>query len=244
MNRTRTAKRRITRRQVLAGAATAAATTSVVLGWRAGPARSGPAGAARPNGKACILTPEAVQGPFYFDPKLVRAGIAEGKAGAPLALTLTVTDAETCAALRDARVDVWHCDGLGVYSGYARQATGAAEGETFLRGTQFTDADGRVAFDTIYPGWYPGRTPHIHFKVILDDKDLVAGQLYFPDAVSERVYATHSPYRERKQERDTVNATDFIFLEQRGADTLADIKEADGSYRAALVIGINRAGRA
>jgi protocatechuate 3,4-dioxygenase beta subunit len=113
-----------------------------------------------------------------------------------------------------------------------------------LRGTQFTDDGGAVRFDTIYPGWYPGRTPHIHFKVILDDKDLVAGQLYFPDAVSERVYATHSPYRERKQERDTVNATDFIFLEQRGADTLADIKEADGSYRAALVIGINRAGRA
>jgi protocatechuate 3,4-dioxygenase beta subunit len=239
MNQSRTVKRWLTRRQVLAGATTAA---SAVLGWRAGTAQSGPADAAKPNGKVCILTPEAMQGPFYFDPKLVRTDIAEGKAGAPLGLTLKVTDAETCAALKEVRVDVWHCDGLGVYSGYGRQATGSAEGETFLRGTQFTAGDGRVAFDTIYPGWYPGRAPHIHFKVILDDKDRVTGQLYFPDAVSERIYATHSPYRERKQERDTVNANDFIFLEQRGADTLAEIDEAGSSYRASLLIGIGRTG--
>jgi protocatechuate 3,4-dioxygenase beta subunit len=240
MDQRKSAKRSVTRRQVLAGAATAAST---VFAWRAGKAQSGPAGSAKPNGKVCSLTPEAFEGPFYFDPKLVRAAIAEGKAGAPLALTLKVVDAETCAALDKARVDIWHCDGLGVYSGYARQETGSAEGETFLRGTQFTDGDGRVAFDTIYPGWYPGRTPHIHFKVILDDKDLVTGQLYFPDTVSEQVYATHSPYRERKQERDTVNANDFIFLEQNGADTLADTEAVGGSYSAALAIGINRAGR-
>jgi protocatechuate 3,4-dioxygenase beta subunit len=211
---------------------------------RAGTAQTNPTGSTRPNGKVCILTPEAVEGPFYFDPKLVRATIAEGKAGAPLTLALQVVEAETCAAFNEARVDIWHCDGLGVYSGYARQETGSAKGETFLRGTQFAASDGAVRFDTIYPGWYPGRTPHIHFKIILDDKDLVTGQLYFPDPVSEHVYATYSPYRERKQQRDTVNANDFIFLEQRGADTLADTEEAGGSYRASLVIGISRQGRA
>lgn len=231
----------VTRRQVLAGAATAAST---VIGLRAGTAQTNPTGSTRPNGKVCILTPEAVEGPFYFDPKLVRAAVAEGKVGAPLTVALQVVDAETCAAFNEARVDIWHCDGLGVYSGYARQETGSAKGETFLRGTQFAASDGAVRFDTIYPGWYPGRTPHIHFKVILDDKDLVTGQLYFPDSVSEHVYATYSPYRERKQQRDTVNANDFIFLEQRGADTLADTEEAGGSYRASLVIGINRQGRA
>jgi protocatechuate 3,4-dioxygenase beta subunit len=210
----------------------------------AGTAQTNPTGSTRPNGKVCILTPEAVEGPFYFDPKLVRATIAEGKAGAPLTLALQVVEAETCAAFNEARVDIWHCDGLGVYSGYARQETGSAKGETFLRGTQFAASDGAVRFDTIYPGWYPGRTPHIHFKIILDDKDLVTGQLYFPDPVSEHVYATYSPYRERKQQRDTVNANDFIFLEQRGADTLADTEEAGGSYRASLVIGISRQGRA
>jgi protocatechuate 3,4-dioxygenase beta subunit len=225
----------------LAGTATAA---SAALLMRAGTAQSGEAGAATPNAKACILTPEAMEGPFYFDPKLVRAGIAEGKSGAPLALVLTVTEAESCAAIGKARVDIWHCDGLGVYSGYARQATGAAEGETFLRGTQFSAADGTVRFDTIYPGWYPGRTPHIHFKVILDDKARVTGQLYFPDTVSERIYAAYSPYRERKQDRETMNANDFIFREEDGAATLAEMEERDGSYRASLVIGIDRAGRA
>jgi protocatechuate 3,4-dioxygenase beta subunit len=240
MDQTKSAKRSVTRRHVLAGVAIAA---SAGLGWRAADTQAGPAAPAKPNGKICILTPEAAEGPFYFDPKLVRAAIAEGKAGAPLALTLQVVEAGTCGPLDKVRVDIWHCDGLGVYSGYARQETGSAEGETFLRGTQFTDGDGMVRFDTIYPGWYPGRTPHIHFKVILDDKDLVTGQLYFPDSVSARVYAAHSAYRERKQERATANADDFIFLEQNGAGTLADTEEAGGSYRAALVIGINRAGR-
>jgi len=100
--------------------------------------------AALPGAKVCILTPQAVEGPFYFDPKLVRADITEGKPGAPLKLTLQVVEAKDCARLEGARVDVWHSDGLGVYSGYARQETGSTRGETFLRGTQFTDADGQV----------------------------------------------------------------------------------------------------
>ena len=241
MNQNRTTRRRATRRQVLAGAAAAASTA---LLWQAGKAQSGEAGSAKPAGKVCILTPEAMSGPFYFDPKLVRADIKEGKAGAPLALALQVVEAGSCAAIDKVRIDVWQCDALGLYSGYARQETGSATGETFLRGTQFTDAEGWVAFDTIYPGWYPGRTPHIHFKVILDNKDLVTGQLYFPDPISENVYATRSPYRERKQERETVNANDFVFIEQRGADTVADIEETGGSYRASLAIGIDRKGRA
>ena len=133
---------------------------------------------------------------------------------------------------------------LGVYSGYARQETGSAEGETFLRGTQFADGDGMVDFDTIYPGWYPGRTPHIHFKVILDDKERVAGQLYFPDSVSDKSTRRNRPIASANRERDTVNANDFIFLEQRGADTVAGIEMIGGSYRASLVIGIDRKSRA
>ena len=230
MRRNRNANRDLTRRQALAGAA---ATASTILAWR-------PAAQAAASTKVCILTPDAAQGPFYFDPKLVRTDITEGKPGAPLALTLQVVEAENCASLKAARVDVWHSDGLGVYSGYARQATGSTEGETFLRGTQFTDVDGAVRFATIYPGWYPGRTPHIHFKVILDDKDLVTGQLYFPDTVSERIYAMLSPYRERKAERDTFNPNDFIFQKQGGSETLVAVEEDSGSYRVSLVIGIDR----
>ena len=126
--------------------------------------------------KVCILTPEAAQGPFYFDPKRVRTDITEGKPGAPLSLTLQVVEAENCASLKAARVDVWNFDGLGVYSGYAARRpvrlrarlSCAALSSLMLTAVRFT---------TNYPGWYPGRTPHIHFRVILDDKDLVTGSL-------------------------------------------------------------------
>jgi protocatechuate 3,4-dioxygenase beta subunit len=78
-----------------------------------------------PAANVCVLTPEAVEGPFYFDPKLVRADITEGKAGVPLKLTLELVEAKDCAKLARACVDIWHADGLGVYSGYARQQTGS-----------------------------------------------------------------------------------------------------------------------
>ena len=62
--------------------------------------------------------------------------------------------------LENAIVDVWHADAGGDYSG-----VGSLQGETFLRGIQTTDANGDAAFTTIFPGWYRGRAPHIHFKV-------------------------------------------------------------------------------
>jgi protocatechuate 3,4-dioxygenase beta subunit len=232
----------LTRRQALTGTAATAAAAALALGGSGIALARERIAAALPGAKVCLLTPEAVQGPFYFDPKLVRADITEGKPGAPLKLTLQLVEAKDCAKLGGARVDVWHSDGLGVYSGYADQETGSTKGETFLRGTQITDADGQVNFATIYPGWYPGRTPHIHFKVLLDAESLVTGQLYFPDPVTEHVYATLSPYRERKAERDTMNANDGIFRRQGGADTLCKVTEEGSSYIASLVIGIDRGG--
>jgi protocatechuate 3,4-dioxygenase beta subunit len=82
----------------------------------------------------CVLTPEATEGPFYFDPKLVRSDITEGKQGAPLVLTIQIVEANDCTPLQDARVDVWQADGLGLYSGYAGQETGSTKGETFPAG--------------------------------------------------------------------------------------------------------------
>jgi protocatechuate 3,4-dioxygenase beta subunit len=229
----------VTRRQALSGAA-------ATLGLGLAAARSGSASAEQwaatlPGTKMCILTPEAVEGPFYFDPKLVRADITEGHPGAPLGLTLQVVSAADCAPIKAARVDLWHADGLGMYSGYRGQGDDgiSTRGQTFLRGTQFTDAKGQAGFVTIYPGWYPGRTPHIHFKVLLDAESLVTGQLYFPDDLSARIYAGRIPYRERKATRDMVaNVEDFIFQDQGGADTLVGVTEEGGSYRASLIIGV------
>jgi hypothetical protein len=74
--------------------------------------------------------------------------------------------------------------------------------------------------------------------VFVGERDVVTGQLYFPDAITDRVYATTTPYRQRKAERDTLNADDFIFVKQRGTDTILNIKESGGSYLASLVIGV------
>ena len=226
----------LTRRKVLTNAAGIGTGLFLSRYARAGAKEQ----SAQSGAKVCVLTPQAVEGPFYFDPKLVRSDITEGKQGAPLFLILQIVEAKDCVPLQDARVDVWHADGLGLYSGYAGQDTGSAKGETFLRGTQFSGADGDVRFNTIYPGWYPGRTPHIHFKAFIDNRNVITGQLYFPDHITEQVYATTPPYRERKRERDTFNASDFIFVRQGGADTIVDLKQESGSYLASLVIGIQR----
>jgi protocatechuate 3,4-dioxygenase beta subunit len=224
----------IARREVLGAAA------GIGAGGIFGSTRRAAAEQTQSGAKVCVLTPQAVEGPFYFDPKLVRSDITEGKRGAPLLLTLQIVEAKDCAPLPWARVDIWHADGLGLYSGYAGQDTGSAKGETFLRGTQFTGTGGEVRFTTIYPGWYPSRTPHIHFKVFVEDHSVFTGQLYFPDPITEHVYAMTSPYNERKEERDTLNANDFIFVRQGGPDTMVKLEQKESSYLASLVIGIQR----
>ncbi|PWJ90700.1 dioxygenase-like protein [Mesorhizobium loti] len=136
----------------------------------------------------CAITPEVTEGPFYFDPKLERADVTEGKKGIALAVRLQVVDAG-CRPLAGARVDIWHCDAQGAYSGYPGQGDGRdvdTSGQTFLRGWQKTDARGIVSFATIYPGWYRGRTTHIHFKVFPDDRSVMTGQLFFPTVSASR----------------------------------------------------------
>jgi hypothetical protein len=108
------------------------------------------------------------------------------------------------------------------------------------RPTQFANVDGEVCFETIYPGWYPGRTPHIHIKVFTDPASVVTGQL--PDALSTRIYTTISPYDARKAKRDTDNSNDVIFKRQGGADTLLRLEEKGGAYLASLVIGVDPPG--
>ena len=90
----------------------------------------------------------------------------------PLVLELSVVNVHTCEPVPDAVVDIWHCDALGVYSHYTSAGVGGTGGmqgstyaTTFLRGVQLTDAQGKVTFDSLYPGFYQGRVTHIHVKV-------------------------------------------------------------------------------
>jgi len=154
------------------------------------------AGVSRDAGRpsTCTVYPQQTQGPYYLDLKLMRNDITEGKPGKPLKLVIQVVTGSGCTPRPNTPVDVWHCDAAGVYSGYRGQLGGLdTREETFLRGTLVTDRDGRVEFTTIYPGWYPGRTPHIHFKVHTSDRTSAISQIYFPDAISRAVYAT-DPY--------------------------------------------------
>jgi protocatechuate 3,4-dioxygenase beta subunit len=189
----------------------------------------------------CMLAPETTAGPFYLDPALVRSNITERRPGVPMVVALQVVTAD-CVGVEGARVDVWHCDADGNYSGFARQGSADTAGLTFLRGTQFTGSGGVARFDTIYPGWYRGRTTHLHYKVILDDRTVLTSQIFLPDAVSQRVYASAAPYSTRAGERRVFNDNDAIAA-RAGAGAFATIRQRPEGYAAARVVGIDaRAG--
>jgi protocatechuate 3,4-dioxygenase beta subunit len=154
----------------------------------------------------CRQAVEQTEGPYYFDADAIRSDIREDRDGTPLKLALRVRTAGDCEPIADAVVDIWHCDAGGVYSGFQ-----AGEGERFLRGAQVTNEDGIARFTTVYPGFYPGRTVHIHAKVHLDRRTVLTTQLYFDDAVSDRVFRS-GPYAGRG-ERDARNDGDRIFDE-------------------------------
>ena len=185
----------------------------------------------------CVLTPEAGEGPFYLDPKLLRSDITAGQPGAPLQLALQVVRTGDCATLANARVDVWQADALGLYSGYEKQSgvggvsTKAAVGQQYLRGTQFTDTAGNAQFRTIFPSLYGGRTPHVHVKVFLGNNEVVASQIFFPDEISKEVFAEWRPYREHAAKRTTFNNNDPI---RQGV--YSSVTRQSGSYAARAVL--------
>lgn len=179
---------------------------------------------------ACALTPAQTEGPYWVDERLnrsdIRADPSDGsiEPGVPLQLVLNVLRADDdCAPASGIQVDIWHCDASGLYSDEAANGT---VGRKFLRGYQVSDETGAVRFTTVYPGWYRGRTIHIHFRVRAFDGATTAyditSQVYFDDAVSDAVMA-QAPYNTRGN-RDTSNAEDGIY----DAATLLAL-ESDGA---------------
>ena len=209
-----------------------------------GGARAAPLADASAFRDVCFLTPQQIEGPYYLDPGLVRTEIAEGRAGVPLRVDLRVIDGATCKPSARARVDIWHADAQGIYSGYEGQGDKqnlSTVGQKFLRGTQFTDSKGAVSFRTIYPGWYTGRATHIHFKVLVDDRNVLTGQMYFPDAVNEFIYANISAYADRLGPRAVVNANDrFANFNDPDRLSFCAIKEGRDCYAVSLALGVDR----
>ena len=184
---------------------------------------------------SCVLAPEMTEGPYYVEGDKVRRNITEGKAGVPLTLRLTVLNVSTCKPIKSAAADIWHCDAGGVYSETSVQGT---ESLTFLRGIQRTDKNGLAIFKSIYPGWYSGRTVHIHVKVYLGGRTVHTGQLFFPDALTDAVY-TRSPYSQRPS-RDVRNASDSIFR-NGGSRSLLRLKKDGSGYVGSISMGVHRA---
>jgi len=202
--------------------------------------------------EACILLPEQDLGPYYLPNELVRSDIRDGKAGVRLDLRIQVLDVDTCQPIAGAAVDLWHCDALGVYSGFSRigplvadappapppgspgQAPAAQPTDhlTFLRGIQLTDARGIAHFRTILPGCYPGRTNHMHFKVRMAGAVEArtyqgghvahTGQIFFPEHIVAPLMEVGA-YALHPVER-TALTQDRIFASENGRASLARMK--------------------
>lgn len=172
-------------------------------------------------------TPTVTEGPYWVDEKLFRADIRTdpstgvARAGVPLTLTIKVQNLSSgsCTPLVGAYIDIWHCDAKGIYSDEPTYDPGGGtgnvntSGQKFLRGYQITDSEGQVQFTTIYPGWYSGRTIHIHVRVRTYSGTTVLGnfvsQVFFDETTNNTVMA-QSAYS-RTASRDTTNANDMVY---------------------------------
>jgi len=152
----------------------------------------------------------------------------------------------SCTPLADAYVDIWHCDAKGIYSDEATYNPGGGTGnvtttgQKFLRRYQITDDSGQGQFTTIYPGWYSGRTVHIHVRVRTYSGNTVLSnfvtQLLFEDSISNTVLA-QSAYT-RTSSRDTTNSTDMVYNVSNNTRMLLTVTGTVASaYNATITIG-------
>jgi protocatechuate 3,4-dioxygenase beta subunit len=208
----------------------------------------------------CTMAKEETQGPYWFDVDQIRSDLREDRPGTALVLAVRAHDLSACSngaaptPIPNSVVEIWHCDAGGEYSGFESggsrpggEGGGTSDGSyssgdteaktsddgTYLRGAQVADKNGVVQFTTIYPGWYRGRTVHIHLKLHVNRKTVVTTQLYFDEAVNDAVFAT-APYDERGG-RDTRNTDDSIY----DPSGLVTIRKTSTGYLAAINLGVN-----
>jgi protocatechuate 3,4-dioxygenase beta subunit len=197
----------------------------------------------------CALAPALTIGPYFVDERLHRSDVTENAStpfiaqAVPLFLTINAYSAtgSACSPLQGVQIDIWHCHAGGLYSDEAQNGT---TGQTWLRGYQVTDANGNVTFKTIFPGWYQGRTIHIHVMARWFDTNgnatyTFTTQLFFLESVNDAVLA-NAPYNTRGN-RDTTNSSDNIYA----ASMLVDAQPTgDGAYAGTIAIGLQLAPQA
>jgi protocatechuate 3,4-dioxygenase beta subunit len=231
----------LSRREALAVLGTGGA---VMLGYSRERALSASISSLAATETPCLVRPQQTEGPYFSDGQVERSDIRTdpstgiARPGVPLRLAFHVTRPRNgeCSPLEGMRIDIWHCDALGRYSDFRREGTA---GQQFLRGYQVTGSDGRVQFTTIYPGWYEGRTVHIHFKIrtdpVLSRSYDFTSQLYFPDSVTDQVHRL-APYA-TKGARRIANQQDGIFRHGGSELTLSPIT-TDTGYVANFELGL------
>jgi protocatechuate 3,4-dioxygenase beta subunit len=224
---------RLTRRGSLLRLAGLAAGAAGGAAWKLDTADGAGPLAVTSGAVACVLTPELTEGPYYVSGEGLRRNITAGKPGTPLLLHLTALNVATCKPVKNAVVEIWHCDATGVYSGAAANNPGT----NFLRGGQRTNAGGVATFETVYPGFYSGRAVHIHVKVHVGGNVVHTGQLFFPAAVTTAVYRK-APYRSHGLHPDTSNARDAIFRNGGDKGMLA-LKRRGTGYVGSVAMGVH-----
>jgi protocatechuate 3,4-dioxygenase beta subunit len=195
---------------------------------------------------ACTLIPSETEGPFPLDLTTnafyFRKAVSETKTGVPLTVKLRIIGAGNCLPMKNVRVNIWHCDKDGIYSGYAGGMNqGGTADSTFCRGYQFTDNDGVATLTTIFPGWYSGRVCHIHFKVTVSTSYAAVSQLTFPVAEKNALYAANSALYTKGADPQSI-ATDNIFSDGYALQLATLTKNATGGYDTFLEVTVNGTG--
>lgn len=164
---------------------------------------------------SCVITNSETAGPYPTkSPASFKIqNIISDRKGVPTTLKIYIRNTNNgCAIIKDAVVDVWHCDATGEYSEY-----GNSSSLHFLRGRQNTDENGMAAWNTVFPGWYSSRAPHIHVQVFNSSgNSLLTTQIAFPKAECDKVYA-QGVYAGRGLQ-NTTNERDNIFSDGVGTE--------------------------
>ena len=230
--------RKLTRREALGMLGATGAALSLIRcgGSPTSPSSTSDVTTSTSASSTCAVSPSETVGPYPSLTDLIRSDIREGKTGVPVTLTITVVNTNSsCNPVPAANVEIWQCDAEGHYSQYSQPGYNG-QSETFLRGIQTTDTNGRVTFTTIYPGWYMGRATHIHAEVTVNGRSVKVTQIAFPENITATVYSTgvYAP----KGQNPTSNTSDNIFADSLASELATVSGDATNGYTATFTIGI------
>lgn len=188
-----------------------------------------------------------ISGIVRSDIRTSLSGAGTTAQGVPMTLRLKLVDSgNSCAALANRAVYVWHCDRDGNYSLYSNGVTDL----DYLRGVQVTDADGEVTFTSIFPACYSGRWPHVHFEIYSTLTDALdsgrvgdygkVSQLALPAAVCASVYEAAAGYGTSVRNLAAISlASDNVFGNDQAARQMATVTgSVETGYLVTLTVGV------